>query len=180
MNFIKSINSNNARYGNIYEKDVDKQALWIPGTTLIIGDSMLYGLDEKRLKNCKVCVYPGSSIENMHFNIIPLFRKRPSTIILHVGTNNCVNENSAQIMKKLTRLKEFILSNLDCKLIFSLLIDRWDDTKAKLTGEMTNKYLHELGIDIIRNSNIMLKHLGKKGLHMTPYDTARLAMNFSF
>ena len=114
----------------------------------------------------------------MHYNIFPLLRKRPTHIILHVGTNNCVNDNSAQIIEKLVRLKEFILSNLDCHLIFSSLIYRWDNAKANLTGEMTNKYISDLGIDIIDNSNITAKHIGQKGHHLTPYGTARLAMNY--
>ena len=175
-NNINLLNNSNAI--NIYETDIDVNALWKPGTTLIIGDSMLNGLDEKRLKNCKVRPYPGSSIEDMHFNIIPLLRKKPTNIILHVGTNNCINDNSSQIISKLIRLKEFILSHLDCNLIFSSLIGRWDHAKANLTGEMTNKYLSDLDVEIIDNSNITAKHLGKKGHHLTPYGTARLAMNY--
>ena len=81
-------------------------------------------------------------------------------------------------MKKLLRLKEFILMKMDCKLIFSSLIDRFDDAKAQLTGNITNRYLNNLGIDVIDNSNILRKHLGKKGHHMTEYGTGRLAINF--
>ena len=43
---------------------------------------------------------------------------------------------------------------------------------------MTGEFLKELGIDMIDNNNIGAKHLGKKGLHMTPYGTSRLAMNY--
>ena len=187
MNRINDINNNvrtfkNENYDtgaiNIYEKDIEKNALFKPGTTLIVGDSMIYGIDEKRLKNCKVRVYPGASIEDMHFNLIPLLRKRPSVIILHVGCNNCVNENSAQVMKKLILLKDFILSNIDCKLFFSSIIDRCDDAKARLTGFHTNRYIHNLGIEIIDNSNISRKHMGRKGLHLTPFGTAQLVINF--
>ena len=42
---------------------------------------------------------------------------------------------------------------------------------------MTNKNLKNLGEDIIDNSNIETKHLGRKGLHMNSYGTSRLAMN---
>ena len=163
---------------NVYDKGININAQWKPRTTLIIGDSMLNGLDEKRLKNCKVTAFPGSSIEDMHFHIIPLLRKRPSTIIMHIGCNNCVDDTSSEIMKKLTSLKEFILSQLDCKLIFSSIIDRYDDMKAKFTGNLTNKYLYNLGVDIIYNENITIKHLGRKGHHMTPRGTGQLAINF--
>ena len=163
---------------NVYDKGININAQWKPRTTLIIGDSMLNGLDEKRLKNCKVRAFPGSSIEDMHFHVIPLLRKRPSTIIMHIGCNNCVDDTSSEIMQKLTSLKEFILSQLDCKLIFSSIIDRYDDMKAKFTGNLTNKYLSNLGVDIIYNENITTKHLGRKGHHMTPRGTGQLAINF--
>ena len=183
--FINGITVNNAPSLNnyidninVYDKDININALWKPKTTLIIGDSMLNGLDEKRLKNCKVRAFSGSSIEDMHFHIVPLLRKRPSTIIIHVGCNNCVDDNSTEIMKKLTSLKEFILCQLDCKLIFSSIIDRCDDMKAQFTGNLTNKYLSNLGVDIIYNDNITTKHLGRKGHHMTPRGTGQLAINF--
>ena len=38
----------------IYEKPVDKKALWNDGTSLIIGDGMSYGIDESRRKYSKV------------------------------------------------------------------------------------------------------------------------------
>ena len=76
-------------------------------------------------------------------------------------------------------VKEFILERLpNCKVIFSSPIYRFDDAKAQQTTLMTNKQFTSLGSDIIDNSNIETKHLGKKGLHMTPYGTARLAMNY--
>ena len=186
-NIISGIKLNNSSYSvsnnyisniDVYDKDINANAQWKPGTTLIIGDSMLNGLDEKRLKNCKVRPFSGASVEDMHFNIDPLLRKKPSNIIMHVGCNNCVDDNSTEIMKKLTSLKDFILSQLDCKLIFSSIIDRSDDAKAQFTGNLTNKYLSNLGVDIINNDNITTMHLGRKGHHMTPRGTGRLAMNF--
>ena len=146
---------------------------------LILGDSMLYGLEESRLRNCKVHMFPHASIEDMHYNLIQLLRKKPTTIILHAGTNNCIKNNSKEIIEKLLNLKDFVLLELPyCKVIFSSLIDRYDDAKAELTVRITNKNLINLEIDIIDNSNINRKHLGKKGLHMTPHGTGRLAINF--
>ena len=170
--------NNNVDIINVYEHELNASALWKRGTILIIGDSMLYGLDESRLKTCKVRIYPGASIEDMHYNLIPLLRKKPTTIIVHAGANNCVNDNSTQIIEKLLRLKDFILQRLpNCKVIFSSLVYRFDDAKAQLTTLMTNKNFKNLGEDIIDNSNIGTKHLGRIGLHMTPYGTSRLAMN---
>ena len=175
-NNIKHYIENDALH--VYENEVDPSILWKKGTTLIVGDSMLNGLDETRLKNCKVRAYGGSSIEDLHYNLVPLLRKRPSTIILHTGTNNSTRDNSAQIIEKLINLKEFITSHSPhVKIIISSLIQRYDDSKAQLTSDITNTKLNSVGVDIIDNNNITRKHLGKKGHHMTPYGTGRLAMN---
>ena len=100
-------------------------------------------------------------------------------MILHVGTNDATSENSAEITVKLLKLKNFILASLPtCNVIFSSLIDRYDDEKAQLTVRMTNENLAKRGVKVIDNNNISRHHLGKKGLHMNPKGTARLAMNF--
>ena len=84
----------NLNYINdVYQNELDECALWRRGTTLIVGGSLIYGLDESRLKNCKVHVFPGASIEDMYYNIVPLIRRKPTTIIIHAGANNCVNDN---------------------------------------------------------------------------------------
>ena len=66
--------------------------LWRKGTTLITGDSILYGIDEKKIcqnGSVKVRVFPASTIEDLQdYYIKPLLRKQPSKVILHVGTNN--------------------------------------------------------------------------------------------
>ena len=163
---------------SIYTKPLEKAALWKKGTTLIIGDSLLYGLDETKLKNAKVRIYPGGSLEDMHYNIYPLLRKKPTNIIIHAGTNNATTENSVLIVEKLLKLKNFILSILpNCKIIFSGLINRFDDAKAQLTVNMVNKIMANRGIRVINNSNIVRSHLGRQGLHMNPHGTGKLAIN---
>ena len=59
-----------------YESRLEYTALWKKGTTLIVGDSMLYGIGETRLRTTKVRLFPVSTIEDMYFNILyPLLRK---------------------------------------------------------------------------------------------------------
>ena len=48
----------------IYKSYLETNSIWKKGTTLIVGDSMLYGIDEKRLCNTKVRIFPGSTIED--------------------------------------------------------------------------------------------------------------------
>ena len=163
---------------SVYTKPLEKEAVWKKGTTPIIGDSLLYGLDEKRLKNMKVRIHPGSRVEDMYYNIFPLLRKEPTNIILHAGTNNATSENSVEIVEKLFNLKDFICSTLpNCKIIFSGLINRNDDAKAQLTVNRVNEKMSEKGMHVINNSNIVRSHLGKKRLHMNPHGTGKLAIN---
>ena len=46
-----------------------------------------------RDQRTKVRVFPGDSIEDMYYIIGPLLRKKPTTIIVHAGANNCVNDD---------------------------------------------------------------------------------------
>ena len=84
---------------------------WPKRTVLIVGDSIISGVDERRIShrnNTKVRVFPGATVDDMFDYIKPLLLKAPDTIIVHVGTNNCVNETSRSILDKILRLKTFI------------------------------------------------------------------------
>ena len=63
---------------------------WPKDTILIAGDSMITGINEKRIstnfKSVKVRCFSGATIDDMYFNLIPLLRKRPTALVLHVGT----------------------------------------------------------------------------------------------
>ena len=164
---------------SIYTKPLEDDARWKSGTTLIIGDSILNGIDETRLKNTKVRIYRGASVDDMFYNVFPLLRKAPTNIIIHAGTNTARTENSSDIAGKLLDLKYFILSWLPhCNVIISGLVNRYDNGKAQLTVERTNERLINTGIQIIDNSNIERIHLGRKGHHLNPHGTGKLAMNF--
>ena len=121
----------NCTLERVYKKKLPPEALWRHGTTLIIGDSMIGGIDERRLRNTKVRSKPGASIEDMFFFITPYLRKNPTNIICHVGTNNTRSDSAEQIMEKLVQLKEYIMSKCpSAKLVFSNLIVRTDDPIA--------------------------------------------------
>ena len=54
---------------------------------------MIPGIDEKILTKkypVKVCPFPRPSVDDMHHYLRRLLQKRPDTVILHVGTKNCV------------------------------------------------------------------------------------------
>ena len=76
------------------------------------------------------------------------------------------------------KLKNFIDSILPgCNVILSGLIDRCDNEKTQDTAKTVNAMLSNCGVRLINNSNILREHLGRKGLHMNPYGTGKLAIN---
>ena len=166
---------------NIYRGPLPKEAHWKEGTTLIIGDSMIGGIDESRLRKTKVRVNPGATVEDMFYHITPYLRKHPSNIICHIGTNNAVYDSPEMVMSKLIRLKEYILSKLpNCKLYFSSPIIRRDNTGTnaiKVVEEViSNMFLLET--PLVNNGNIGGDELGKRGLHLNGRGTGKLAVNF--
>ena len=109
----------------------------------------------------------------------PLLKKCPDNIILHVGTNNTVNEPSKMVRDKLLTLKKFIEHTLPESNVFILnLITRTDNGKASLTVIKTNEHLHGLQMDVIDNGNITLDELNKGGLHLNLRGLGKLAINF--
>ena len=62
---------------------------------------MINEINEKRIstnfKSVKVRCFSGATIDDMYFNLILLLRKKPATLVLHVGKENSSNETSFQI-----------------------------------------------------------------------------------
>ena len=106
---------------------------------------MINGINGKRIstnfKSVKVRCFSGAKIDDMYFNLIPLLRKKPASLLLHVGTNNSSNETSFHIYDKLLNLVHFIKeNNPNCHVVLSSPIDRLDDGKAALTIKRLNSY----------------------------------------
>ena len=78
---------------NVYENE---STPWPLNTILIAGDSIINGIDEKRLSKKNSAL-----VEDMFYNLVPLIRKNPFVLILHVGTNNAVIDSSKVILKKI-------------------------------------------------------------------------------
>ena len=104
--------------------------LWPAGTICVMGDSMLHGLDERRLgrntQNVKVRCFPGTRIDDLYDYCKPILKKQPSYIILHVGSNESNNFTSRNMVDKILGLKLFIASVLPtCKILISTPITRF-------------------------------------------------------
>ena len=95
---------------------------WSRNTTLIVSNLMLSGIEEKRIskrdRNVKVKNFLGATIDDMYGYIKPLLKNALYNIILHVGTNNTINEPFKLMLGKLLDIKKFI----ERKLTLSFLI----------------------------------------------------------
>ena len=118
---------------------------WPAGTCLIVGDSILTGIDEKRLLRnnqvVKVQDFRDATIDDLKHHLVPLLKKKPEHIILHNGTNDAVSKTSRRILDDLLQLKQNIINTLPtCRVIVSRPTIRTDG-KAPLTLSNFNKLL---------------------------------------
>jgi len=151
---------------------------------LVVGDSMLHGLDEKKMcakgNTFKIRVFPGATILEMYDYLKPLLKKAKtySSILLHVSTNDAKNFNSVTIVDSLLRLREHIKKlALNSKIVISYPILRTDDGKANLTIKKVCNQLKDLNIECISNNNFNTSDLGKRGLHLNKSGSIKLAKN---
>ena len=75
---------------NIPDNNTDAEE-WKPGTSLIVGDSMVTGLREGKLsrnRKVKVRFFPGAKLKDFYYYLVLLLKKKPDNIILHLGTND--------------------------------------------------------------------------------------------
>ena len=107
---------------------------------------MLHEIDENRLSEAqpnsvKVRIFRGATIDDMKDFLKPYLKRSPTNLILHVGTNNSINDSSSVILNKLLSLKKFIHTELpESNVILSNIIDR-DNGIARLKISNFNKHL---------------------------------------
>ena len=76
---------------------------------------MVSGIDKKRLSRkdpVKDCSFLTASPDDMHHYLRLLLQKCSGTIIIHVATNNFVNESPRIVLGKIRCLKTFIHKSL--------------------------------------------------------------------
>ena len=145
---------------------------------------MLHEIDENRLSGAnpnsvKVRIFRGATIDDMKDFLKPYLNRSPTNIILYVGINNSIKDSSSVILNKLLSLKNFIHTELpESNVIFSNIIDRLDNSIARLKISNFKKHLNSLKIDTIDNGNVSSEHLNGSGLHLSRLGKGKLAMNF--
>ena len=81
----------------------------------------------------KVRIFGGATIDDMNDFLKPYSKRSPTNIILHVGTNNSINDSSSVILNKLLLPKNFIRTELpESNVIRSNVIGRSDNGIARL------------------------------------------------
>ena len=132
------------------------------GSCLVIGNSMLEGLDERKMSSkrvVKVRKFPGATTDDMYHYLMPLIQKQPD-VILHVGTNDASSCNSSDIVNNILKLRLFISQKLpNANIILLKPIMRSDKAAGKGTVEEVNKQLNDFDFDMTDNSNLLRAHL---------------------
>ena len=153
---------------------------WPPGTVLIIGDSMIGGIDERKLKQYRVKVrsHPGACVDDFYDYIAPVLKKKPKYIILHIGTNDATFKPAKDIHEEITNLKEYIKETLpNTEVYLSCPIVRSDIASASRVVRELDSKIKRCG-GCLTNDSIDDTCLSKRGLHLNDKGTRKLAANF--
>ena len=146
----------------IYKK-IKKKSL------LVVGNSRPNGIKESKLsKDRHIIVRPisGAKIKDISNNLDELIHSDLETTILHVGTNNTVEDTLKDIYNDLISLKTKIEDKIpNCQVVISCLIRRIDYVKVNKTVEKVNNFIKLAKLKFRDNGNITDKHLGRRGLH---------------
>ena len=88
------------------------------------------------------------------------------------STKKTSDEMINEMINEMIILKQNIQKSYGSRVIVSNIIGRTDNGKADLTGKHFNEKLSKLEVEVMDNSNVTSKYLGKQGLHLTsPYGT---------
>jgi len=104
-------------------------------SVIIAGDSMLKLVNGRKLSNLLshqsstyVKTFPGATVEDMSDYVMPSLRRKPTEVILHVGTNDVKSSEPREIAEGIVNLGLKIQNHCpDCNITISSLILRADD-----------------------------------------------------
>ena len=157
-------------------------------TTTILGDSMVKNIPPWKLRkrcgrneNFYVKSFSGSTIEDMTDYCKPSLKRKPTQIIVHVGTNDLSNKakSELEIATEILSLAKS-MRNKETDVIKSGLVPRLDeyDVKRERVDHILEDLCKEQGFGYIDNSNIDLtRHLNASELHLNKSGDCILADN---
>ena len=115
-----------------------------------------------------------------YFYMVPLLRKRPTEVIVHIATNDASQGTSSadSVLNTILNLKKRIEELVpECEVIVSTPVRRFDNKTASNIIDLVNKKLPGLGLNIIKNSNIGSSDIGRRGLHLDDRGDKKVANN---
>ena len=154
--------------------------------TVIIGDSMLKGVQAWKLKkhlkeNIKVKSFSGATIEDMNHYVIPSKKEEPNVFIIHAGTNNLKdNKSSEELANEIMELGKS-LSTPRNDVAISGICHRADGNEERIfeINEHLKRNCSDGKLFYIDNDNILSnRHLNMSGLHLNARGNSLLANNF--
>ena len=146
----------------------------------ITGDSLtkdLHGWMMSRTKQVKVHTFPGATTTDMQDFLIPLIKKEPREILLHIGTNDLRSSTPQEVFSNINGLVKMVTSK-GIKCSVSGIIVRNDSYSSK--GQEVNRLLKvNIPQDVyyLDNNNITVDHLNYGGLHFNRRGTGKFAYN---
>ena len=161
----------------------------------IISDSMMGGIKEKALNEAihdieaNVEKHPGArSNQIKYYSALMIDEMQPNSIVIHAGTNDLWNNRNKQkrglddgeivenIIKTGCIAREKKVTNI---LVSSVIVRRgmYYERRRNNINRMLREQCLKEGFQFIDNSNIMLDHIGRDGIHLLPTGTDILFKN---
>ena len=113
---------------------------------VIIGDSLLNGLEEKRMKrdhDIQIRPHPGASSLDISDHIRPVLRRTPDCVIVYAGTNDITkNEDTIKNIEEMVNAAKTI--SPPTNIVISELVVRHDSPQRKQKSEELNRKIKDL------------------------------------
>ena len=114
----------------------------------------------------------------MKFFSVPLLRKKPDKVIIHVGTNNTLHFTPDEMFKNMKELRLFIQKMVpSATIIISSPVLRVDKANSDIKNKKFISLLNSTDWDCIHHENIDESHLNEYGLHINRMGSVNLAKN---
>ena len=131
-----------------------------------------------RGKMTKVRTFPGATISDMKVFAVPLLKRKPDMVIVHVGTNDALHFTSDEVFKNMTELR-FLIQKMvpSAKINISSPILLVDKANSDINNKKFLSLLNSTDWDWIHHKSIDESHLNEYGLHINRTGSINLAKN---
>lgn len=147
--------------------------------TLIIGDSIIKGINPRGLKDNIHCIgIPGATVETVHEQIALYDMRNFSTAIIYIGGNNVSNgSNIEYVEEKYDQLLQFIkTTNSALNIILCTVSPRKDCLVTEL-NEIIKSLSEEHGTKLVEMENYFCDSVGNPVLRYYGKDKIHLSMS---